>query len=374
MAVVGLLLLPSDWREDLRRCWRSLGAALVICVPAVIPRLLVSRHGSRTGWLPIPHQHDLLNLVPSLVGGDAQLSFSILLVCGLAVMLIPLAALLLFGQPAPPAGQRDMAVDFLVTSRERLPLFWLLLCWFALPVLISFVVSQGSLHLFSARYLVVVIPPLCLLMALGLVSLRLRLLQGLFTVLLLALTLMTGLGYYGHAQLEDWRTAALWLQHHYQPGDGLVCYDTIQGCQTSLEYYFAAYPVSGAHFTDDAPGNLLSWQTSSGFAAPGRSADAALDIAAVAAYARQHTRLFYIVGRVPDQQGAERVSQVLAWLDAHYRLLGQVASAGHISVRLYAVLPVPGSGRTGSVRPTPAVVGGMTRGESWSRRPLWRRA
>ncbi len=374
VAVVGLLLLPSDWREGLRRCWRSLGAALLICVPAVIPLLLVSLQGSRTGWLPAPHLHDLFNLLPFMVGGNAWLSLSILLVCGLAVMLIPLAALLLLGQPTPPAGQRDMAVDFLVTSRERLPLLWLLLCWFALPVLMSFVVSQGSLRLFSARYLVVVIPPLCLLMALGLVSLRLRLLQGLFTVLLLALTLMTGLGYYGHAQIEDWRTAALWLQHHYQPGDGLVCYDTIQGCQTSLEYYFAAYPVSGAHFTDDAPGNLLSWQTSSGFAALGRSADAALDIGAVAAYARQHTRLFYIVGRVPDQQGADRVNQVVAWLDAHYRLLGQVASAGHISVRLYAVLPVPGSGRTGGVRPTPAVVGGVTRGESGSRRPLWRRA
>jgi hypothetical protein len=131
----------------------------------------------------------------------------------------------------------------------------------------------------------------------------------------------------------------MWLQHHYQANDGLVCYNTIQGCQIAFEYYFHAYPTSQAHFTNDAPGNLLSWQTDSGYAAPGRTPDAALDINAVAAYARQHPRLFYIVGRVPDSQAAQQVSAVETWLDQHYQLLASTSSAGGISVRLYAIVP-----------------------------------
>ena len=62
-------------------------------------------------------------------------------------------------------------------------------------------------------------------------------------------------GIYAHAQVEDWRSAAHWIQQQYQPGDGLVCYDHIQGCQTALEYYFDAYP-GAAHFTADSPGPM----------------------------------------------------------------------------------------------------------------------
>jgi mannosyltransferase len=359
VAVAGLLLLPGSWQEGVRRCWRSLGGAFLVCLVANVPLLLVGSHGSRTGWLPVPHLRDLLGLIPFMVGSNVWLSSSILVMCGIAVVLILLATLLLFRQPVPPLEQRDSTLDFLVTNRERLPLLWLLLCWFALPILISFVASQGALRLFSARYLVVVIPPLCLLITLGLVSLRLRLLQGLFTAVLLGLTLVTGLNYYPGAQIEDWRTAALWLEHHYQPGDGLICYDTVQGCQTSLEYYFVAYPISGAHFTDDAPGSLLSWETDSGYVAPGRSANAALDVTAIAAYARHHARLFYIVGRVPDQQGVERVQQVEVWLDQHYQLLGQIKAAGDISVRLYAV--TPGVAASPPAHPPLATVAGVFR-------------
>jgi hypothetical protein len=55
--------------------------------------------------------------------------------------------------------------------------------------------------------------------------------------------------------------------------------------------------------------------------------------------ARQHPRLFYIVGRVPDSQAAQQVSAVETWLDQHYQLLASMSSAGGISVRLYAIVP-----------------------------------
>jgi pullulanase/glycogen debranching enzyme len=71
--------------------------------------------------------------------------------------------------------------------------------------------------------------------------------------------------------------------------------------------------------------------------APGTDASAALDTTAISAYAQKHTRIFYIVGRVSGNKAAAQVSQAEAWMDSHYHLLGQVKSAGNITVRLYEV-------------------------------------
>lgn len=195
-------------------------------------------------------------------------------------------------------------------------------------------------------------PAFALLSALSLSLIRPYLLQRALTLLLIALSFANALHYYPQAQIEDWRSAAMWLQRHYQANDGLVCYNTIQGCQVAFEYYFYAYPISQAHFTNDSPGNLLSWQTDSGYAAPGRTPNAALDINAVTTYARQHPRLFYIVGRVPNSQAARQVNQMINWLDQHYRLLDSITCAGFISVHLYQVTAAPGlTSSTASLSP-----------------------
>lgn len=338
-AMVGLLILPGPWQSSARRGWKTAGGALLAVIALSAPILLASRGGAKTGsWLPIPQWHDLFNLLQSITNGDRLLGYLILFVCLAAVALIPLSSLFTrlshTRRLLPVQWERTMGT--ILNSQNYLPLLWLLLCWLLIPIVISYILSQGSTRLFSTRYLVVITPALCLLLGLGLVALRSRGMQIILVCQLLYLTFHGSHSYYQNAQIEDWRSPAAWLQQRYQVDDGLICYDNIQGCQTAIGYYLNAYPVSQAHFTDDSPGNLLSWRTDAGFAAGGRSASDALDKVAIATYAAKHPRFFYIVGRVSSTDAAVQVQQVQQWMDSHYRLIGQLESAGHITVRLYA--------------------------------------
>jgi hypothetical protein len=140
--------------------------------------------------------------------------------------------------------------------------------------------------------------------------------------------------YYASAQVEDWNTTTFWLEQHYQPGDGLVCYDNAveQGCQISVQYYLDAYPTD-AHFTADTPG-AFSWQQF-GPANPASGPDTATNPAALSAFGAHHPRLFFIVGRLPDAAAAARAKAAQHWLDTHYRFLAQIVTRTVI-VRLYA--------------------------------------
>ena len=122
-----------------------------------------------------------------------------------------------------------------------------LLCWLILPVVISYVVSQGHTRLFSTRYLVTIVPPLCLLVGLGVATLRSQGVKIALAAALIALAVHYTPLYYVHAQVENWNIPTSWLVQRYQPGDGLVCYTNAQGCQISVEYYLSRYQ-SDAHF------------------------------------------------------------------------------------------------------------------------------
>src|SRR6185312_2020274 len=144
--------------------------------------------------------------------------------------------------------------------KQYLPLAFALVCWVVIPVVVSYVVSQGSTRLFSSRYLVVIVPPLCLLAGMGIAALRWRSIQLLVSLVVILVAVYYVPVYYRSAQVEDWNRAVPWLEQHYSTDDGLVCYDSDveQGCQIAVEYYLQAYP-SPAHFTSDSPG-AFSWQ------------------------------------------------------------------------------------------------------------------
>src|SRR5947209_7794608 len=219
-------------------------------------------------------------------------------------------------------------------SKMRRQVLWLfiglaLLCWLIVPVVASYIVSQGSPRLFSSRYLVTIVPPLFLLVGMGVAGLRWYRIQMLLAVGLLALALSVVPLYYRSAQVEDWNAASFWLEHHYQVGDGLVCYDNAveQGCQISIEYYLHAYP-STAYFTSDSPG-AFSWATFSS-ARP----DAAVDPTMLASYGAKHARIFFIVGRLYGNTGVARAKAAQSWLDNHYHFIAQIVTRT-VTVRLY---------------------------------------
>ena len=100
--------------------------------------------------------------------------------------------------------------------------------------------------------------------------------------------------YYKGAQIEDWNSTVHWLQQRYQPGDGLVCYDSDveQGCQVSVEYYLPTLIPARRHFTGDSPGEF-SWTNFAACKPTLGARSPRLTRLALAAYASQHSHIFY---------------------------------------------------------------------------------
>jgi hypothetical protein len=325
-AFVGLLIIPATWCASTRKQFPAFIISLVIIGLLSMPMLLVSLHGPKTGWLPVPQLRDIYNL---FVVYSANSKFYMLVLLGFCALGLLVAVLV-----SLPGGKRVLEQFALYKSNEDkrnamlehyLPVAYGLFCWVVVPVVFSYVISQGSTRLFSTRYLVTILPALFLLVGLGVASLRWRAVQVGLALALLLITLRYVPAYYKGAQIEDWNSTVHWLQQRYQPGNGLVCYDSDveQGCQVSVEYYLHAYP-SEAHFSGDSPGEF-SW-SNFGPANPRLGAEAAVDPSALVVYASQHSHFFYIIGRTPNDDAASRAKAAQNWLDTHYHLLNRLVT------------------------------------------------
>lgn len=330
LAAGGLLFLPGPWQAKARARLRSLMMSMVMTGILIIPMLVASRVGGKTDWLPIPKPVDVYYLFLT-ISGNSKIFLGIIAVCvlfGLLAALIasrqnwssPLSGVIRQDEHSKPSG-----------LYRYVPLGFALLCWLIVPVVVSYVVSQKSEHLFSSRYLVTIVPPLFLLVGMSIAVLRWRLVKVVLTFCLLLLALHYVPLYYQSAQVEDWRTPTQWVVQHYQQNDGMVCYDNSQGCQVSTEYYLRLYK-SPAHFSSDSPG-AFRWVT---YDITNRLGNyqAAVDIHALAAYAAKHPHLFFITARLSSEQSVEKAQVARHWLDSHYRLLGQFSNAT-VTIRLY---------------------------------------
>lgn len=259
VAFAGLLVLPGSWRERARRNLRGFLASLGVIGILCIPMWLVSLHGAKTNWLPIPHVQDITHLFQFIATNSQLYLLLLFLLCTGAVGI----ALLAYTRDFKPlirsftfSGQSEQAEAQL---QRFIPLVFSLVCWLFVPIIASYVISQSPIRLFSTRYLVTILPPLFLLAGLAIGALRWRVVQTALILCMFLVALYYVPVYYRSAQVEDWNSTVHWLQQRYQPGDGLVCFDNDveQGCQVSVQYYLDAYPT-GAHFTPDAPGAFSS--------------------------------------------------------------------------------------------------------------------
>ena len=358
----GLLILPGPWRATARKQWRAFVVSFLSIGVLVIPMLLVSSHGSKTGWLFTPHLQDIYTLFLTI---SANSKIYLLLIFGCCAIGI-VASIFVYlpsrgdlpssrdagggaGRGGPLwASDRVMQEDGgqgqaqdphpdptppLVPTHGGVEVAFALLCWLVVPVVASFLISQGSTRLFSSRYLVTILPPLFLLVGMGVSILRWRMVQVVLIPGLFLIALHHIPQYYQTAQVEDWNSTMHWLEQRYQAGDGLVCYDSDveQGCQISVEYYLHAYP-SAAHFTGDSPGEF-SW-ANFGPANPRSGPEAAVDPDALAAYAAQHPHIFYITGRIPNDAAGARASAAQHWLDSHYHLINRIVTQT-VTISLY---------------------------------------
>jgi mannosyltransferase len=334
LALGAWLVWPSAWRARARESLPRAAASFVAIGLLIAPFILTSRHGSKTGWLPSPSLGELAGKLEGLFGSGTRAALAL----G-AVVALGLAAGAALWLLMTPAGMR---------LRKRLPMAWGrmdggalagearpaalgLALWVLVPTVVSYVVSLGPERIFSSRYLVVVLPALCLLLGAGVAALRWPAGRLAAVGALAVVTLALAPSYYAHAQVEDWRTPTRWLERAYQPGDGLVAYNNVQGCELPVDYYLQT-DGSAARLDADSPG-VVQWSLYGHGNPFGRFAQA-LDPSALAAYAAEHPRLFFIEGRFTDARDAAKAHAAQAWLDAHYRLIAQTSS-GVVTIRLY---------------------------------------
>jgi mannosyltransferase len=99
----------------------------------------------------------------------------------------------------------------------------LMLSWLGVPVMGSFGVSMIR-PIFYDRYLIVILPALATLAAIGISSLKPRWLQSVTLAIIVALSLPPLLSYYGadYKEAEDWRGAVSYVARSAKPGDGVV--------------------------------------------------------------------------------------------------------------------------------------------------------
>jgi hypothetical protein len=308
-----LLALKTGWRDRARAALRELLVSVAIIGIAVSPMVVFAvRGGQSNRWIAPANVHELALLLWKISGH-------------VAVFGVLLAAAVVIGVAVTLVG-RDRALDR--GSAPTPGLVLALLCWLTVPVAISYAVTQPylNLHLFNWGYLGVVIPPLCLLAAIGVVATpaarplpRLALGLGLLASAPFAVLLPSSL------PNQDFASAVSWIEQHYQPGDGLVCGSW--ACRPGTAFYLRL-DGGPASLTADSP-QYGSWL--SGEARP-------VDTQAVAAFAAAHRRVFFVDaplgGEAPDIGTNARLAR--DWLDRHDGLLDQISVAGPISVRLYA--------------------------------------
>jgi mannosyltransferase len=326
VAVIGIALIPNAWRDCVRSRWVGfvislclVGLGCIFLVPAILG-------GNKTGWLPVPQWHDFYHLFDTISGHELPYLVIYTLFCATSIGLLILrwmtSSRFLAGSNHRKWG--DVVGRWLVPE-QAWPIIWSLCCWLLLPIGTSYVVSQTVLRLYSARYLVTIVPPFFLLISACVARIPQQRIRMLAVLLCLVLAIPPVFYYYANAQIEDWNRATRWVQARYQDGDGLLCYDSepSQGCQISVEYYLETYPT-GAHFTSDTPG-AFSW-AQLGPANPAEGFDSVLDPNVIARFATQHKRFFYIVGRVPSLEDQQRVDMTQKWLIAHYRHIAHLTT------------------------------------------------
>ncbi len=327
-----LLILPGPWRAPLRQQGRTLLISVVSFFILVFPMILASRAGAKTGWLPIPRLHDIYYFFLTISeGGKPALILNLLCILGS----LSLGLLLYLPGSKRLLERLAQRLPGKTHPKTKVQLSWAivmaLVLWVVVPVVSSYIISQKLAHVFSSRYLVVILPAFFLLIGLGVALIRQPIVRVILTLCLLLIALQHVPDYYASAQVENWRPAAHWVEQHYQQNDGMVCYDNSEGCQVVMSYYLRLDTNGNIDFKRDSPGAFHGIDYDVINHTPG-SYKAAVDPQALQVYGTKHPRLFFITARIAPKDA--QLSAARLWLGAHYTLVEQVVTHT-VTIRLY---------------------------------------
>ncbi|HEV2139820.1 MAG TPA: hypothetical protein VGT01_01405 [Candidatus Dormibacteraeota bacterium] len=275
----------------------SVGASAVLAAPLALD---VKGHGANNVWVWPVGPSDVIHLLGHMTGQQPAFLLALLGAGGVAFVV---GVLPQQWTGLKPAEKREpSAPSWSVPALG-------LLCWGLTPVVITYVLTQPSLnlHLFNPRYLVLVVPAVCLLAGLGVAELRPRSLMAGGAVGLVALALIATIGAPAiSAPREDLRGAAAWVTAKASPGDGVI--PLTWGAAMALDEYAPALTTPGT------PGRM-DWST--GGASP-------VEESQLASFVAGRHRVFL----VEDADNAE-VASARAWFEGHnYRLIAQHEASG----------------------------------------------
>lgn len=114
-------------------------------------------------------------------------------------------------------------------------------CWLVVPIAVVVLVSVSYKPLLVARYLVVCVPPVALLVAAGLDRLSRRALAAAAIVLVVASVFGTA-QWYDHGPGQDWRQATAAVSASARPGDGVMLFAPY--VRIPFEWYLQQHPLA----------------------------------------------------------------------------------------------------------------------------------
>jgi mannosyltransferase len=201
-------------QEQTRKNWRWIGLGVL---PVVI--FVVSTGAGPLSWIPRPSLRGLWVFAIFLTGNEGPLLVTASVIACLA------AALPVFLKKPPRRPSWD-------SWR-----YWFLALWLFFPVLFTVAVSFAR-PLFLARYFVLCLPALNLLIAAGLVRIRSLWLLAPALMVFVVLSLRGTVSYYEHdfdLRRDNWADASQFLLSNARPGDAIV-FDIAMG-RMPYEYY-----------------------------------------------------------------------------------------------------------------------------------------
>jgi mannosyltransferase len=232
---VAVLVVPAQLLAVARRprAARRLGSALVAialcCIPLVV--LAVRRGSGQLFWVPRPSHKVETQVLESLTSSGLQSTFHRTSTT-YVLMALTLVALLGIGAVFVRAAVRGHAG-------------WgtgVLLAWFVVPVVLTFVYSLLAQPLFLPRNLLMCIPALGLLLALVLADARVPVLVTVGAVLVLIGLRALQLGAAYGVSPEPWRQATDQVLARAHPGDCIAFYP--EDGRMAFEYYAASTPAA----------------------------------------------------------------------------------------------------------------------------------
>jgi mannosyltransferase len=219
--LASLLALPHE-----RRPWRALVPAGVVAAVLAAPialGFLTGGTGGGLGWVDSPSVHQVVHVGYDLTSARGHVESTDALAVGMLALYLGCA---LVGVGACVG----------IWRRGRSEAAWrtaVLVAWAAVPLATSLAASLVR-PMFAGRYLILVLPAIAMLVALGLVQLSFvwRSLVAASLVVLSALALVS---WYDAPPFESWREAVDELAASAQPGDAVVVYPS--GISSTYAYY-----------------------------------------------------------------------------------------------------------------------------------------